>query len=61
MTTTPATDNMIELKNVTKRYGTATVVDDVSMSVRRGSITVIVGTSAGSVTGRASSSPACRS
>jgi osmoprotectant transport system ATP-binding protein len=45
MTATPATDNMIELKNVTKRYGTATVVDDVSMSVRRGSISVIVGTS----------------
>jgi osmoprotectant transport system ATP-binding protein len=45
MTTTPATDNMIELKNVTKRYGAAAVVDDVSMSVRRGSITVIVGTS----------------
>jgi osmoprotectant transport system ATP-binding protein len=39
------TDAMIELRNVTKRYGTATVVDDVSMTVRKGSITVIVGTS----------------
>ncbi|MDV4182925.1 ABC transporter ATP-binding protein [Rhizobium brockwellii] len=36
---------MIEIKNVTKRYGAATVVDDVSMSVEKGEITVIVGTS----------------
>ncbi|MCW1754511.1 ABC transporter ATP-binding protein [Rhizobium acaciae] len=36
---------MIEIRNVTKRYGTATVVDDVSMSVEKGEITVIVGTS----------------
>ncbi|MET0748477.1 MAG: ABC transporter ATP-binding protein [Rhizobium sp.] len=36
---------MIELRNVTKRYGNATVVDDVSMTVTKGSITVIVGTS----------------
>ncbi|TCU18000.1 ABC transporter ATP-binding protein [Rhizobium sullae] len=36
---------MIEIRNVTKRYGAATVVDDVSMSVEKGSITVIVGTS----------------
>jgi osmoprotectant transport system ATP-binding protein len=37
--------SMIEISNVTKRYGTATVVDNVSMSVEKGSITVIVGTS----------------
>ncbi|TAZ71382.1 ABC transporter ATP-binding protein [Rhizobium ruizarguesonis] len=36
---------MIEIRNVTKRYGTATVVDNVSMSVEKGEITVIVGTS----------------
>ncbi|MGO7037640.1 ABC transporter ATP-binding protein [Rhizobium acaciae] len=36
---------MIEIRNVTKRYGAATVVDDVSMSVDKGEITVIVGTS----------------
>ncbi|MDC7742895.1 ABC transporter ATP-binding protein [Rhizobium binxianense] len=37
--------SMIEIRNVTKRYGTATVVDDVSMRVEKGSVTVIVGTS----------------
>ena len=36
---------MIEVESLTKRYGAATVVDDVSMSVARGSIAVIVGTS----------------
>ncbi|MGV1759302.1 ABC transporter ATP-binding protein [Rhizobium sp. A22-96] len=36
---------MIELNGVTKRYGAATVVDDVSMSMEKGTITVIVGTS----------------
>ncbi|MGO4118926.1 ABC transporter ATP-binding protein [Rhizobium ruizarguesonis] len=36
---------MIEIRNVTKRYGAATVVDNVSMSVEKGEITVIVGTS----------------
>ncbi len=36
---------MIEIRNVTKRYGAATVVDNVSMSVEKGSVTVIVGTS----------------
>ncbi|MGO7338330.1 ABC transporter ATP-binding protein [Rhizobium leguminosarum] len=36
---------MIEIRNVTKRYGAATVVDDVSLSVEKGEITVIVGTS----------------
>ncbi|MBY3158642.1 ABC transporter ATP-binding protein [Rhizobium laguerreae] len=36
---------MIEIRNVTKRYGSATVVDDVSMNVEKGEITVIVGTS----------------
>ncbi|ACE89547.1 ABC transporter ATP-binding protein [Rhizobium phaseoli] len=37
--------SMIEIRNVTKRYGAATVVDDVSMQVEKGSITVVVGTS----------------
>ncbi|MDR9779914.1 ABC transporter ATP-binding protein [Rhizobium redzepovicii] len=37
--------SMIEIRNVTKRYGTATVVDNVSMQVEKGEITVIVGTS----------------
>ncbi|OAV55983.1 amino acid ABC transporter ATP-binding protein [Rhizobium sp. WYCCWR10014] len=36
---------MIEISNVTKRYGAATVVNNVSMSVEKGEITVIVGTS----------------
>ncbi|MGY5806996.1 ABC transporter ATP-binding protein [Rhizobium sp. LEGMi198b] len=36
---------MIELKDVTKRYGNATVVDNVNMSMEKGTITVIVGTS----------------
>ena len=36
---------MIEIENLTKQYGSATVVDRVSISVPRGSITVIVGTS----------------
>ncbi|MEI1247102.1 ABC transporter ATP-binding protein [Rhizobium aouanii] len=36
---------MIEIRNVTKRYGAATVVDNVSMRVEKGEITVIVGTS----------------
>ena len=36
---------MIEVESLTKRYGAATVVDDVSMSVARSSIAVIVGTS----------------
>ncbi|PCK83707.1 amino acid ABC transporter ATP-binding protein [Rhizobium sophoriradicis] len=37
--------SMIEIRNVTKRYGAATVVDNVSMQVEKGEITVIVGTS----------------
>ena len=37
--------SMIEIRNVTKRYGAATVVDNVSMEVEKGSITVVVGTS----------------
>ena len=36
--------SMIEIRNVTKRYGTAAVVDNVSMEVEKGSITAIVGT-----------------
>lgn len=37
--------SMISIKNVSKRYGDATVVNNVSMDVEKGSITVIVGTS----------------
>ena len=37
--------SMIEIRNVTKRYGTAAVVDNVSMEVEKGSITAVVGTS----------------
>jgi len=36
---------MIEIESLTKRYGPTTVVDGVTMSIARGSITVIVGTS----------------
>jgi osmoprotectant transport system ATP-binding protein len=42
---TASTETMIELKGVTKRYGSVAVVDDVSMTVEKGTITVIVGTS----------------
>jgi osmoprotectant transport system ATP-binding protein len=37
--------NMISLECLSKRYGAATVVDQVSLAVERNSITVIVGTS----------------
>jgi osmoprotectant transport system ATP-binding protein len=36
---------MIEIAGLTKRYGSTTVVDDVSLQVPRGSVTAIVGTS----------------
>jgi len=36
---------MISIENLTKRYGTSTVVDSVCMTIERNSITVIVGTS----------------
>jgi len=36
---------MIELKHVTKRYGEQTVFDDLSLSIDRGKITVIIGLS----------------
>ncbi|MGH8180169.1 MAG: ABC transporter ATP-binding protein [Steroidobacteraceae bacterium] len=36
---------MIVIENLTKRYGSTTAVDDVSMVIERNSITVIVGTS----------------
>ena len=36
---------MISVENLTKQYGATTVVDDVSMTIERNSITVIVGTS----------------
>jgi osmoprotectant transport system ATP-binding protein len=42
---TSMAENMIELTGVTKRYGPVTVVDKVTMSVEKGTITVIVGTS----------------
>ena len=36
---------MIELEHLTKRYGATTVVEDVSLRVEEGTITVVVGTS----------------
>lgn len=36
---------MIELKHVTKRYGEQTVIDDLSLTIARGKITVIIGLS----------------
>lgn len=36
---------MIEIEHLTKRYGTTTVVDDVSLRVEDGTIAVVVGTS----------------
>ncbi len=36
---------MIEIQGLSKRYGATAVVDDVSLTVERGSVTVIVGTS----------------
>ncbi len=36
---------MIEIDGVTRRFGSITAVDDVSLTVERGSITVLVGTS----------------
>jgi len=36
---------MISVENLTKQYGATTVVDDVSMTIERNSITAIVGTS----------------
>lgn len=34
---------MIEVKNVTKRYGSSTVVEDVSLEIHRGGITSLIG------------------
>lgn len=34
---------MIEVKNVTKRYGNTTVVEDVSVEIRKGGITSLIG------------------
>jgi iron complex transport system ATP-binding protein len=34
---------MIEVKNATKRYGTTTVVDDVSLEIHKGGITSLIG------------------
>jgi len=36
---------MISIEDLSKRYGSTTVVDRVSMQIERNSITVIVGTS----------------
>lgn len=36
---------MIELRNVTKRYGTATAVDDVSLTIPDGELTIVLGPS----------------
>lgn len=36
---------MIELKNVTKRYGEQTVIDNLSLTIARGKITVVIGLS----------------
>lgn len=36
---------MIEIENISKRYGEETVVDGVSLNVERGTLTVVVGTS----------------
>jgi len=36
---------MIELKHVTKRYGEQTVIDDLSLTIARGKITVVIGLS----------------
>lgn len=36
---------MIRIENLTRRYGTATVVDDVSLTVAQGQIAALVGTS----------------
>ncbi|MEX2643049.1 MAG: ATP-binding cassette domain-containing protein, partial [Acetobacterales bacterium] len=35
--------NLIELKNLTKRYGTVLAVDDVSMTVRKGEVLGFLG------------------
>lgn len=34
---------MVEVKHVTKRYGGVTVVDDVSLSIKKGAITSFIG------------------
>jgi polar amino acid transport system ATP-binding protein len=36
---------MVEIRHVTKRFGTVTVLDDVSLHVREGSVTAIIGPS----------------
>ncbi len=36
---------MIEIEHITKRYDTTTVVEDVSMTIEPGTISVVVGTS----------------
>jgi polar amino acid transport system ATP-binding protein len=37
--------NMVEMHNVTKRFGSVTVLDDISLSFREGSATAIIGPS----------------
>jgi polar amino acid transport system ATP-binding protein len=41
----PSVKNMVELHHVTKRFGSVTVLDDISLSFREGSATAIVGPS----------------
>lgn len=36
-------DNLIEVRDVTKRFGTYLAVDNLSMNVRRGEIVVLLG------------------
>ncbi|KQR21384.1 MULTISPECIES: phosphonate ABC transporter ATP-binding protein [Microbacterium] len=47
MTTTPAstTDTVVTITDVTKRFGTTTALDRVSLTVRRGEIVVLLGLS----------------
>ena len=48
---------MISIDNLSKQYGATTVVDCVSMDIERNSITVIVGTSGGTLSGASDSQP----
>ena len=39
------TDALVEMRNVTKRYGPVTAVEDISLSIRRGEFVVLLGPS----------------
>src|SRR6478609_5418037 len=45
MSKAKSSDALIRIERLTKRYGDVVVVDDVSMTVTRGTITVVVGSS----------------